>query len=140
MAPLLTVPYILNTRKHSCPLFCCCRIHTVPCEYSKIFHCAIQFEYSQGTLWILQQLNEGTGMLLSITSIIATWREEDLRPTPKPLSSLLTAHSVNSFSFQFQCNGVPGPRGTKWETNSRRPSEESGRPRSNKNQQLQRGL
>ena len=31
-------------------------------------------------------------VLLSITSIIATWREEDLRPISKPLSSLLTAH------------------------------------------------
>ncbi len=32
---------------------------------------------------------------IPITSIIATWREDDLRPTPKHPSCLLTTHSVN---------------------------------------------
>ncbi len=40
------------------------------------------FEYSQGTPWIFQRLNKQTGMLLSITPIIATWTEEVLIPTP----------------------------------------------------------
>ncbi len=66
------------------------------------------FEYSQGTLWILQQLNERTRMLLSISWIIAKCREEDLRPTPKPPSGLLTAHSVKSvFMFYTNWNLIP---------------------------------
>ncbi len=40
------------------------------------------FEYSQGTPCIFQRLNKRTGMLLSITPIIATQTEEVLRPTP----------------------------------------------------------
>ena len=35
-------------------------------------------------------------------SIIGTWREEDLRPTPKPPSGLLTAHSVKGKKI-IQC-------------------------------------
>ncbi len=42
-------------------------------------------------------------MLQSITSIIATWRVDDLRPTLKPLSGLLTAHSVlRFFPYNYQ--------------------------------------
>ncbi len=55
------------------------------------------FEYSQGTLRIFQRLNERTGMLLSITSIIATWRKGDLRPTPDPSLRLY-------FSTECKCH------------------------------------
>ena len=55
-------------------LFSLWKIHVLPCEYWK-------YVYSQETTWIFQRLNKWTGMLLSITPIIATWTE-DPRPTP----------------------------------------------------------
>ncbi len=52
------------------PSFNCCRIHRVSCEYS---NCMAQwkiFEYSQGTVWILQQQKSGQECLLKENLLI----------------------------------------------------------------------
>ena len=48
--------------------------------------------YSEASLW----LNELTGMLLSITPIIPTWRWGDLRPSRRHTSAFLSGHGVKS--------------------------------------------
>ncbi len=52
------------------------------------------FRVGLGSSSLRVAMIEETRMLLSISSIIATWRDEDLRPTLKQLSGSISAQSV----------------------------------------------
>ena len=58
------------------------------------------FEYSEGTPWIQQSVNKWTKVFLSISSINAMWKNEPISPLLKPLTTVLSARSVN---IKFYC-------------------------------------